>query len=433
MAHARARSRFYLRLYQALTPDRLALRDLPSVTKPQLMAAFDDWVTDPRITRAGLDAFIADKAAIGTLFDSEFFVCTSAGTTGRPGLFVHDRRAIAVYQAINLARVTAAWFDVGQLWCLARGGFRWAAVLGTGGHYVGAAWLALEQRRGGWRSRAIRVFSVQKPLGELVAELQAFDPVMLTGYPSALDLLAGEQSAGRLALRPVTVELGGESLSPETDSRISAAFGCPVRNLYAASECQSIAYSCDRGWLHVNSDWVILEPVDEDMRPTLPGEFSHTVLLTNLANRVQPIIRYDLGDSVMVRPDPCPCGCPLPAIRVAGRRDDVLRLHDAEGRVVKIPPLAIGAVLDETPGVRRGQIIQTGPATIQLRLEREADADLERAWSDVTANLSAYLSAQQLANVVLVRSDEPLRHGAQFGKFRQVMVDSVNAKATLPP
>ena len=46
---------------------------------------------------------------------------------------------------------------------------------------------------------------------------------------------------------------------------------------------------------------MILEPVDRDYRPTPPGELSHTVLLTNLANAVQPIIRYDLGDSVRAK------------------------------------------------------------------------------------------------------------------------------------
>lgn len=391
------------------------------MTKPQLMAAFDDWVTDPGITRTGLEAFIADPALIGTPYRDEFLVCTSAGTTGHPGLFVYDRAAIAVIRAINLARVTPAWFDAGQLLRVARGGFRWAAVLGTGGHYVGAAWMALERRRGGWRSRSIRVFSVQQPLAALVAELQAFDPVMLTGYPSALELLSEEQSAGRLDLKPVMVELSGESLSQDASARISTAFGCPVRNLYAASECQSMAFSCDYGWLHVNSDWTILEPVDEDLRPTPPGEFSHTVLLTNLANWIQPIIRYDLGDSLQVRPGPCPCGCVLPAIRVAGRQDDVLRLEGADGRTVKIPRLAIGAIVDETPAVHRGQILQTGPATIHLRLELETGVDVERAWREVTANLSAYLAAQQLANVDVVRASEPPQQGARFGKFRQVI------------
>jgi phenylacetate-coenzyme A ligase PaaK-like adenylate-forming protein len=114
-----------------------------------------------------------------------------------------------------------------------------------------------------------------------------------------------------------------------------------------------MAFSCPHGWLHLNSDWAVLEAVDENLRPTPRGEPSHTVLLTNLANRVQPIIRYDLGDSVLERPDSCPCGSPLPAIRVVGRRDDILRLIGADGRIVRIVPLAISGVVDETPGALR--------------------------------------------------------------------------------
>lgn len=54
-------------------------------------------------------------------------------------------------------------------------------------------------------------------------------------------------------------------------------------------------------------------------------------------------------------------------IQVAGRCDDVLRLQAANGRTVTVLPLAIGAVIDETPGLRRSQLIQTGPNTIHLR------------------------------------------------------------------
>ena len=70
---------------------------------------------------------------------------------------------------------------------------------------------------------------------------------------------------------------------------IERAFDCALINEYGSSECMSIAFSCSERALHVNSDWVILEPVDADYRPILPGASSHTVLLTNLANRVQPI------------------------------------------------------------------------------------------------------------------------------------------------
>lgn len=421
LAEARVASRFYQRLYRYLPADGVALRDLPVVTKRELMAAFDEWVMDAGVTRAGVESFIADPSLIAARFRGEFFVCTSAGTTGYPGLFVHDRGAIDVYRAINFARIGRVWFGAGDLLRMVQRGFRWAAVLGTGGHYVGAGWIELERKRDVWRSRAFRVFSVQQSLAELVAGLNAFDPVMLTGYPSALELLAEEQAAGRLKLRPVLLECGGETLSEDASARMAAAFACTVRNMYSASECVPMAFSCDHNWLHVNSDWVILEPVEQDFRPTPPGEPSHTVLLTNLANRIQPLIRYDLGDSVLVRPDSCPCGSPLPAIRVAGRHDDVLRLKAADGRTVKILPLAIGSVIDETPGVHRSQLIQTGPATIRLRLELKAGVDGEATWRAVIAKLNAYLAEQRLDNLELARASEPPEQPARFGKFRHVI------------
>lgn len=421
LADARSASRFYQRLYRYLPADSIALQDLPVVTKPELMAVFDEWVTDPGVTRAGVEAFIADPSLIATPFRGEFFVCTSAGTTGHPGLFVHDRSAINVYRAISFARIARAWFGAGDWLRMGQRGFRWAAVLGTGGHYVGAGWIELERQRDAWRSRAFRVFSVQQPLAELVTGLNAFDPAMLTGYPSALELLVEEQAVGRLKLRPVLLECGGETLPQDASARMAAAFACTVRNMYSASECVPMAFSCDHDWLHVNSDWVILEPVEKDFHPTPAGEPSHTVLLTNLANRIQPLIRYDLGDSVLVRPDSCPCGSSLPAIRVAGRHDDVLRLKAADGRTVKILPLAIGSVIDETPGVHRSQLIQTGPETIRLRLELKAGVDGEKTWRDVIATLNAYLAQQHLGNLELVRASEPPEQRARFGKFRQVI------------
>ena len=84
VAYARARSPFYRALYSKLPAGAVALRDLPPVTKPRLMAAFDDWVTDAGVTRAGVEEFIGDPALVGATYRGRYFVCTSSGTTGRP-------------------------------------------------------------------------------------------------------------------------------------------------------------------------------------------------------------------------------------------------------------------------------------------------------------------------------------------------------------
>ncbi|NUU32327.1 phenylacetate--CoA ligase family protein [Arthrobacter sp. C9C5] len=417
VAHARTSSPFYRELYRGL-PESVLLRELPPVTKPELMAHFDDWVTDPAVTRADLEAFVADRSLVGSRYRGRYFVCTSSGTTGHPGLFVHDPGAVATYRA-QAVRAFGAALDAGRLPAMLRRRGRTAVVVGTGGHFAGVVWLESERRRSRGRRRAYRLISVQQPLPRLVQELNDFDPALLIGYPSALELLAAEQDAGRLHIRPVVVESSGESLGDR--ARLAAALGAEVHNVYAASEFSPIALDCPRGWLHVNSDWVILEPVEEDYRPTPAGQPSHTVLLTNLANRVQPLIRYDLGDSVIAKPGPCECGNPLPAIRVAGRHDDVLHLQKAGGGTVSVLPLAITAPIDDAPGVHRCQLVQSGPAELRVRLQLEPGAAGETVWQDVTAKLAGFLAGQGLANVDLVRAEEAPDQTGASGKFHQVI------------
>lgn len=416
--YARANSPFYQRFYSDLTDSALTV--LPPVTKSQLMAAFDDWVCDPTVTLADVRAFASDPAKVGMPYRGRYFVCASSGTSGHPGVFLHDERACQVYQAMSYP-MDMAWLSRRQWLRLLRRRASWAVLVGTGGHFAGEGWITYLGRRHWWR-RNWRSLSLQQPLPQLVAALNSFQPAILTSYPSALELLAAEQLAGRLRARPVIVELSGESVDPVGRARIAEAFGRNVvHEAYAASECLTIAFDCAHGWLHVNADWVLLEPVEADYSPTPAGKPSHTVLLTNLANLVQPIIRYDLGDSVLARPDSCPCGSPMPAIRVEGRRDDTLRLTKPGGGTVEVLPLAIGSVVDEVPGVYRSQIVQTGPSALTLRLQVRPLSVPEQVWEQACAALSDYLAAQGLPDTTITRATEPPRSSPTSGKFRQVI------------
>ena len=176
-------------------------------------------------------------------------------------------------------------------------------VMATGGHFASAVAAARLKKR---RDSGVEVLSAHMPMAELVARLNRFQPALLAPYASMAAMLADEQEAGRLHINPVLLALSAEGLPQEEYGRIARVFDAKVGNSYAASECMFMSTMCDEGWLHVNADWVAFEPVDADYRPVAPGEQSHTVLISNLANRVQPILRYDLGDSVLQRPDPCP-------------------------------------------------------------------------------------------------------------------------------
>ena len=423
IAYARAQSPFYQNLYRQLPASIHEIQELPPVSKPDLMESFDDWITDPKVTKTGVEAFVTDTDLVGNYYLDQYALWTTSGTTGEPGIFVHDSGALNVYAALGLVRGMNAWLTKGNLWDFLRRDVRAAIVIATGGHWASDAVKELVRGLHPSISDRIHTYSVLMPLHQIVKSLNDSQPTILIGYPTALTLLANQQEIGGLKISPLLVVTAAEWLTPGARDQIAGAFDCPVRETYAASEFMGIAYSCDHGRLHVNSDWVILEPVDEAYQPVPPGQASQTVLLTNLANRVQPIIRYDLGDSVTVDPDPCPCGNPLPAIKVEGRRDDILYLQTPDGMSIPILPMALATVVEEVPGVTRYQIIQTAPAELSLRIEASPGTENLQVGELVTHRLREYLRTQGLHSIrVEISPKLPVRDPIS-GKYRQFWAD----------
>jgi phenylacetate-CoA ligase len=317
VAFARTHSPYYRELYQGL-PKRVEDPTLlPVTSKKELMARFDDWITDREVTIEQARAFVNNPNLIGERFLGKYTPLTTSGTTGTRGIFLLDDRSMGVTSAL-VFRMLSVWLKAGDVIKIIAGGGRMAMVNAMGGHIASAVAAARLPR---WRGKRVQVLPADMPLPEMVARLNRFHPAIVASYASMAALLAGEQEAGRLRINPVLVVLSAEGLPAREYDRIARAINAKVRDSYAATECPFISYRCEHGWLHVNSDWVVLEPLDADYRPVAPGKQSHTVLISNLANRVQPILRYNLGDSILVRSDPCPCGNPLPAIRVQGVPD----------------------------------------------------------------------------------------------------------------
>ncbi|WP_406318584.1 hypothetical protein OHA77_14270 [Streptosporangium sp. NBC_01639] len=417
VAYARAHSPYYRELYRDLPEqvDDPAL--LPVTDKKTLMARFDDWVTDRQVTLERVEAFVADPSLVGKRFQGGYLVVTTSGTSGLRGLFVLDERNLAVSTAVGL-RASGGLAARDVIRTLARAG-RTAIVTAPGGHFSTVATPARFRLDRPWLGRMMRVFSINQPMAELVDELNRYGPASLTGFVGMLTLLAGEQEAGRLRIHPAVVVPGGETLTPDARERLATVFQAKVRAAYASTECGFLSFGCAHGWYHVNSDWAFLEPVDADHRPVPPGQYSHTVLISNLANRVQPILRYDLGDSVLLRPDPCPCGSPLPAIRVQGRVADLLTFPTDRGEPVGISPMAFGAVLD-VPGIEQFQLVQTAPTILRVRLRPADGADTDRVWQTVRDKVIHLLTEHKVSDVTLERAEEPPQQ-SPGGKYRRII------------
>jgi phenylacetate-coenzyme A ligase PaaK-like adenylate-forming protein len=420
VAFVRANSRYYADKYSHLPDQVTDVRQLPPTMKPDLLKYFDDWMTDPEVTRAGVEAFIADKSLIGHHYLGRYFVCTTSGTTGVPTVLVHDAGMLALSSAVELARAVPAWGLTVREWSrFAKLGGRVAAVFVTGGHFQGVASMKRRHLDNPRREKTARMFSALSPISEIVRGLNDYQPAMLAAYPSSLALLAEEQEQGRLHIDPVLILPTGETLTLEVRKRIVSAFHACVRQSYGASG-PVIAYDCGKtGYIKL----IRSEPEMSRFQPVLPGQASYKVLITNLANRVQPFIRYEMGDRVTVNPEPCACGSILPSIKVEGRNDDILRFTGLDGHSIPIMPMALWSVIKDTPGVYRFQAIQTAPKQLKIRLQTKVAGEEWQVWKSLKQRVQSYFENHGLLNVQIIHSEEPPAANPVSGKFRHVWAE----------
>lgn len=421
----RQRSRFY---GQRIPANASRLDQVAPVTRAELMAHFSDWVTDPALRLDALRAFVADASRVAEPWLGRYIVSETSGTTGEPGIFIQDARALAVYDALEAWRhsvpgrqqhwwanplVPLAPFDIGD---------RHALVVATGGHFASLVSLVRLRRINPWVHATTRGFDLLQPLPELVRALNAFRPTVLATYPTAAALLAEEADAGRLQIAPHCVVMGGENLSPAVRAHVSRAFDTTVRSSYGATEFLPMAWECARGQLHANTDWLILEPVDAAYRPVPLGEQSHTVLLTNLANTVQPVLRYDLGDRVRISPRDCACGSRLPVIEVSGRSDDTFRVPgQREGEWISLLPMALCTVLEEQCELFEFQLCQQDASALLLRIPQHGEL-AEHLFARCRRALQDFARAQGAAPItVLGEPDCPVPRG-RTGKATRVLL-----------
>jgi phenylacetate-CoA ligase len=325
-----------------IEPDDLSA--LPVMTKAQMMDALDDVFTDRTLVRGSVESALAATATEPVPIRDDYIALASGGCSGRRGIFVLDRAAVAAFVA-SLSRQPGA-VD------LISGAPNPLIALVTSPSAVHATGLLAALTSVAESPIRSDLVPATQPVGEIVERLNATQPTVLAGYASMLVRLAAEASAGRLRIAPAAVSSTSETLLPEMRSAVRAAFGVPVLDGFGTTEGLFGKTCADDDVFVFNTDLCIVELVDAENRPVAPGVPSAKVLVTNLYNRVQPLIRYELTDTFIREPDALEHG--YLRARVRGRTDDVLHYG-----TVDVHPIAIRSVMVKTPEVIDYQVRQT--------------------------------------------------------------------------
>jgi phenylacetate-CoA ligase len=197
-----------------------------------------------------------------------------------------------------------------------------------------------------------------------------FRPVWLYGYASLIHLFAewienAGHDGSRIGIKAVVGT--SEPLNEMQRATVNRCFAAPVFDEYGCGEVGPIAYSCRLGSLHVMTDNVVLEVLDEESQPVPPGEAGE-IVITDLTNYAMPLLRYRLGDRA-IQGTGCECGLGFPVLQqVLGRIHDVVftprgrRWHGE-----KIDYL-MSQVHGERGGFRQYQVIQRSESRLEVRL-----------------------------------------------------------------
>jgi phenylacetate-CoA ligase len=364
--------------------------------------------------RASLsDAFpIIDKSAL--LQDrSEFFpggrvpkfrstVAATSGTTGTPLDVYRSLGSILWEEAFHLQHWQWAGWTRGERQAVLRG----EIVVPTGQRQP-PFWF--KDTVGGQLVLSTRHLDRQSAV-LFAQELLRFGATQLRAYPSAAYELATLIAETGIPVRFQSVITGSEMLYGFQRQRIESVFETRVFDFYSMAERVAYASQCERGRMHVNPEYGVLEIVDEHGLPT-DGE--GTIVGTSLHNSVAPLIRYRMSDTARWSHEPCPCGRTYPVIEnIGGRLAD--QLYDLDGRAVN--GTVIGFAFDGMRHVQKAQVAQPAEDHWLIRIvpgRGYTDADGQR----ILDKLAAEVSSRVVARVEVVDRISAL----PSGKYKWVL------------
>lgn len=281
----------------------------------------------------------------------------TGGSTGTPMDFYHDKRQRDWGTANKLRCNRWAGWDFGK------------RTLRLWGHPRDLD--AAETIRGRIRAIALNehMFDAfdfsRSDLDDLVSYVHRKQPEIIVAYASMISHFAQHLAQrGTINLpQPEGIITSADMLLPHHRTLVERVFRAPVFDRYGCREVGTIASECEEhAGLHISSDRLLVEFVDENGEPVSPG-VPGRVVVTDLFGYAMPFIRYDIGDVAIPSKTACSCGRELPLINeLVGRYADILTAPD--GRFVSAS--ALTTILHQVPGLVEAQLVQEAPEALRV-------------------------------------------------------------------
>jgi phenylacetate-CoA ligase len=266
------------------------------------------------------------------------------------------------------------------------------------------------------RTKLLPAFEMSpEKVAGFITEIRAMRPKMLFGYPSAFAHIARHAQDHGIRLDDIGIKVAfvtSERLYDHQRELIQKVFGCPVANGYGGRDAGFIAHQCPAGGMHLTHEDIIVEIIDAEGR-VLPAGESGEIVVTHLATKDFPFIRYRTGDIGVLDDKLCACGRTLPLMKeVQGRSTDFLVAQN--GTVMH--GLSLIYIVRDLPGVRQFKIVQESLDLTRILLVTDAEFDTAHL-PNIERGGKARLGENVTVEVSLVDEIPP----EKSGKYRYVV------------
>lgn len=356
VAFARENSPYIRDKYKNL-PEDYDLTDIPTSSKKEIVEHYEEWVTDREVNLEDVRQYLDSEDRYERPYLNKYSALTTSGSSGNPFYMVRDSYHNTIHATLMSQRLMRGYggnVDLSK--------DRAACLVYPDPHVSSySSLLRLKRAQKEYADNAIAI-SPLLPKEEIIKQLNDFNPNVISCYPSVLCQIAHEQAAGNLKINLKGIFCSAELLTQEMYELLTNSFNCPVFNNYCSTEGGEIAMASGCPHLHINEDWVIIEPIDENGEViTSEDKWSSGVLVTDLSNYIQPIIRYRMEDSIRIHTN-CACKNSLPYMDIRGREAGLIEFGGRSLRFINI-----GFLLEDRLGTYAVQVIKKSDHLMELR------------------------------------------------------------------
>ncbi len=301
---------------------------------------------------------------------------STSGSTGKPFNYFFDRES----HSYEWAHIWRGWSNAGY-----KPGDLYASL--SGGSLIPGK-VSLKQKVYLRMCRSLYMPSyhlTEENLERYTRILMKNEIKLLYGYPTSIEILARYIKDKKKEISLNGIVTVSECLSTNARKNIINAFNCQVIDTYGCNDGGIYSFECgNKNGFHVGIETCYVEIVDQHGRQVKDGEVGK-IVVTNLAMRAMPLLRYFTGDLGAIDRTPCKCGRGLNRIiKLQGRERDYITCKD--GRKVHGAFFNHFQPFYETNWLERFQIYQPDINNIILRLKVKRNPD-EREIAPIIENL----------------------------------------------